>query len=109
VPLDGSSHSLHRERLGKVGADDVLPELLLLQQLEVLQGGRVRDVLEVRRSGPVLEVVEVGDKGRVGEQLARGEMVEVLRVPQGLDELCAFACDACIPVRLHLSITPLHR
>jgi hypothetical protein len=80
----------------EIRADDVLAELLLLQQLEHLEcRGRKRQVLQVRRARPVLQVVEVGDEGRVGQELARGEVVEVLRVRERLDELLACQFPGC--------------
>lgn len=51
----------------------------------------IRQVLEVRRPAPVLEVGEVGDEGGLAEQLLRGEVVQVVRVREGLDELGAEA------------------
>lgn len=74
--------------LHQVGAQDVLPEALVLQQLEVAQRRpRVREVLDVRRPGPVAEVGEVGDEGRLDEELLGREVVEVQRVRERLDEL----------------------
>jgi len=88
VPLDGSLHSLHSKRLDKVGADNILAEPLLLQKLEVLQGGAwVCKVLDIWGSRPVLKIVEICDEGRIGKQFARRKMVEVLGVSHSLDEL----------------------
>lgn len=68
VPVDAGLHALHPKTLDQVWADDVLPELFLLQQLKVLQGrSRVGKILEVRWAAPVLEIVEIGDKGRIAE------------------------------------------
>lgn len=68
MPVDPGLHALYPETLDQVWADDVLPELLLLQQLQVLEGRpRVGDILEVRWAAPVLEIVEIGDKGRIAE------------------------------------------
>lgn len=65
-----------------------MSELLLLQQLKVLERrAGVHDVLEVRRTGPVLQVGEVRDEFGAGKQLLGGEVVEVVRVREGLDEL----------------------
>lgn len=76
--------------LHQIGAQDVLPEALLLQQLEVAQRRpRVREVLYVRRPAPVPEVGEVGDEGRLDEELLGREVVEVQRVRERLDELRA--------------------
>ena len=74
----------------EIRADDILPELLLLQELEHLEGrGRKREVLQVRRACPVLQIVEVRDEGGVRQELAGCEVVEILRVRQGLDKLLA--------------------
>lgn len=48
---------------------------------------RVRKVFEVRRLRPVLEVVEVGDELGPREILLCGQVVEVERVCEALDEL----------------------
>lgn len=96
MPLHGSSHAFLNQRIDQIGADDILPEPLLLQQLQVLQGrAGIRQVLEVGRSRPVLEVVEVCDKGGVREQLLGGEMVQVEGVSKSLNELSR-ACQRCI-------------
>lgn len=88
MPLDGRLHALLHQQVDQLRADDVLPEPLRLQQLQVLQRrARVGQVLEVRRPRPVLQVVEVGDEARVGEQLARRQVVEVVGVAKRLDEL----------------------
>lgn len=68
MPVDSGLHALYPETLDQVWADDVLPELFLLQQPQVLQGWpRVGDILEVRWAAPVLEIVEVGDESRIAE------------------------------------------
>lgn len=83
MPLDSSPHPLLHQRVHQVRADDVLPEPLRLQQLQALQRrARVGQVFKVRRPAPVLQVVEVGDELRVGEQLTRGEVVEIVRVSE---------------------------
>lgn len=88
MPLDSSPHALVNQRIHQVRANDVLPEPLRLQQLQVLEcRAGVGQVLHIGRPAPVLQVVEVGDELRVGEQLARGEVVEVVWVAEGLDEL----------------------
>ncbi len=93
VPLDGAPHALLHEDLHQVRADNVLPELLRLQQLQALQRrARVGQVLEVGRPAPLLQVVEVGDEARVREQLARGQVVEVVGVAESLHELRGAGC-----------------
>lgn len=88
MPFHCGLHPLRCDGLRKVRADNVLAELLLLQKLEHLERrGGVCQVPEVGRARPVLQVVEVGDEGRVRQELARGEVVEILRVGQRLDEL----------------------
>lgn len=90
VPLHRGLHALLHQPLHHIWAHDLLAKHLLLQQLEVAQRrARVRQVLEVRRLVPVLEVGEVGDKRGLAEELLGGEVVEVVRVGEGLDELCA--------------------
>jgi hypothetical protein len=60
----------------------------VLQQLEVLERrARVRQVLYVGRPRPVEEVGQVGDEGGLVDDLLRGEVVQVARVGEGLDEL----------------------
>jgi len=74
--------------MSDIGTDDVLSKPLLLQQLEVLERGAwICQVLEVGRARPVLQVVKIGNEGRVREQLARGEVVQILRVCKRLDKL----------------------
>ena len=88
VPFHRRLHTLRHQHLHQIGTDDLLAEALFLQQLEVLQRrAGIRQVFEIWRSAPVLEVVEVCDKGWVCQELSGGEMVEVLWVGQGLDEL----------------------
>ena len=48
----------------------------------------VLQVTKIRRLLPVLEVADVGDEGRVVEVLLRGQVLEVQRVAEALDELC---------------------
>lgn len=86
--LDASAHSLLHEAVHKLRTDDLLAELLLLEKLQVLDGGTwVRQVLQVGRAGPVLEVGQVVDKSWLREKLARGKVVEVLWVGERLDKL----------------------
>jgi hypothetical protein len=88
MPVHGRLHLVLDELLHQIRADDILAKTLLLEQLKVPQGWpRVRQVLEVRRPGPVLQVGQVGDEGGLGEELLGGEVVEVERVGEGLDEL----------------------
>jgi hypothetical protein len=88
MPIDGGLHLLLDQPLHQVRAHNVLAEALLLQQLEVAQGrARVRQVFEVGRAAPVAQVGEVGDKGGLGEDLLRREVVEIVWVGEGLDEL----------------------
>lgn len=86
--LDAGAHSLLDEAVDEFRVDDVLAEPLLLEKLQVPDGGaRVRQVLQVGRASPVLEVGQVVDKGRLREELARGKVVEVLWVGESLDKL----------------------
>lgn len=63
MPRDRSLRALLQQPLHQVGAEDIAPEILSLQELEVFQRRtRIREVFEVRRLRPVLEVVEVGDE-----------------------------------------------
>lgn len=88
VPLHRAAHALLDQPRHQIWAHDVLPEALLLQQLEVAQRrARVCQVLEVRRAAPVPQVGEVGDKRRLGQELLRREVVEVERVRERLDKL----------------------
>lgn len=88
VPLDRRPRLLLNQPLHQVRAHDVVPEPLLLQELEVPQRRpRVDEVLEIRRLGPVLQVSQVGDEGGLREQLLRREVVEVVGVRERLDEL----------------------
>jgi len=88
VPLHAGAHSLHHERIDQVGTDDVLPKLLLLEELQVLDSwAGVGQVLEKGRASPVLQVGKVVDKSGVREVLARGEMVQVLRIGNRLNKL----------------------
>lgn len=88
VPVNASLHALYPHTLNQVWADNVLPELFLLQQLKALQGrSRVGKILEVRWAAPILEVVEIGDEGRVAEELPGSEVVQIQRVAQCLNEL----------------------
>ncbi len=88
MPLNSSPHPFLHHHIHQIRTDDVLAEPLRLQQLQVLQRrAGVGQVFEVRRPAPVLQVVEVGDEARIGEQLARGQVVEVVWVSEGLDEL----------------------
>ena len=90
MPIDRSLHLVLDQPLDQVGAHDVLPEALLLQQLQVPQGrAGIRQVLEVRGPAPVAEVGEVGDEGGLGEDLLGCEVVQVVGVGEGLDELLA--------------------
>lgn len=88
MPLHAAPHPLLHQPLHQVRADNVLPEALLLQQLEVSQRrAGVRQVFQVRRPRPVLEVGEVGDERGLREELLRGQVVEVEGVGEGLDKL----------------------
>ena len=88
MPRNRSLRALLEQPLHEVRAQNIPPEALPLQQLEVPQRrARVREVLDVRRLGPVLEVVEVGDEFGAREVLLRGEVVEVEGVREALDEL----------------------
>lgn len=88
MPFNRRPHAVVHQPLHQVRADDVLPELLLLQELEVLERRtRVHEVLEVGRPGPVLQIGEVGDEVGAGEELLRCEMIEVEWVCECLDEL----------------------
>lgn len=88
MPLDSSSHALLHQHIHQVRTDDVLPKPFRLQQLQVLERrAGVCQIFEVRWPAPVLQVVEVGDKGRVGKQLPRGQVVEVIWISEGLDKL----------------------
>ncbi len=88
MPLHRAPHALLHQPLHQVRAHDVLPEALLLQQLEVAQRRpRIRQVLQVRRAAPVLQVGEVGDERGLRQELLRGEMIEVKRVRERLDKL----------------------
>lgn len=88
VPVDARLHALLPQTFDQVRADNILPELFLLQQLKILQGRpRVGEILEVRRPAPVLEIVEVGDKGWIAEELPGSQMVQVQRVAECLNEL----------------------
>jgi hypothetical protein len=76
MPVQRGLHLALDERLHQVRADDVLPEALLLEQLQVAQCWTwVGQVLEVRRPGPVLEVIKVRDEGRLRKELLGGQVV----------------------------------
>lgn len=78
VPLHGRSHAIINQPLNQVRADDVLPELRLLQKLKMFQRrSRVHEVLQVWRLGPILEVGEVGDEFGLAEELLSGKVVQV--------------------------------
>lgn len=88
MPLHRRFHALRDDSLREVGADDILAELLLLEELEHSERrGWVRQVLEIWRARPVLEVVEVGNEGGVRQELARGQVVDILWVGKRLDKL----------------------
>jgi hypothetical protein len=88
VPVDARLLALYDKRLNQLGADDILPEFLLLKQLEVLEGrAGVGQVLEVRRLAPVLQVLEVLDESGIREQLLRCQVVEIERVGERLNKL----------------------
>ena len=88
MPVHGGLHLLLDQSLHQVRADNVLPEPLLLQQLEVPQRrAREGQVFKVRRTRPVLEIVQVGDKGGLAEELLRSEVVEVEGVRERLNKL----------------------
>lgn len=88
MPLHRRLHLVLNQPLHQVRAHDVLPEPLLLQQLEVAQRRpRKGKILEVRRPGPVLQIGEVGDEGGLGEELLRREVVQVVGVGERLDKL----------------------
>lgn len=88
MPVNSGLHLVLDQLLHQVRTDDVLAEALLLEQFEMSQRrAGIRQVLEVRRPRPVLQVGEVGDKGGLREELLGGEVVEIERVREGLDEL----------------------
>lgn len=108
LTISGSgSDALFNQATNGVRHDDFLAELLLLQQLQRAQrragmaaggsaphiaeeGGSaddVREVLCVLGLGEVLQVVQIRDKVRVVEIFLRGQVVQVPRVGQALDEL----------------------
>ena len=90
MPVHRGLDALRHQDLYQVGADDVLAELGLLQELEVLQGrAGIGQVLEVGRALPVLEVGQVGDEGGLAQVFLRREVVEVEGVSERLDELKA--------------------
>lgn len=102
-----------KPNLGRLGArahhgshdvrtQNLAAEAIALQQAQVLQRGpRIRQVLGVGRPGKVLQVLQVGDEGRVlekrrgwaarcggvGERGEGGEVGDVVRVGEALDEL----------------------
>lgn len=81
MPRHRSLGPLLQKPLHEVRAQNIPPEALPLQQVEVPQRrARVREVFDVGRLGPVAEVVEVGDELGAGEVLLRGEVVEVVGV-----------------------------
>ena len=88
VPVDARLLPLDSERLHQLRADDILPEFLLLEQLEVLEGrAGVVQVRDIGGSGPILQVGEVRDKGGIVEEFLGCEMIQVEGVCEGLDEL----------------------
>lgn len=88
MPFHRRLHPFHDHGVRKIRADDILPKLLLLQELEHFEGrSRKREVLQVRRARPVLQIIEVRDEGRIRQKLAGCEVVEILWVRQGLDKL----------------------
>lgn len=88
MPLHRRLHLVLDESLDQIRAHNVLPEPLLLQQLEVSQRrARIGKIFEVRRLGPVLEIGKVGDKGGLGEELLRCEMVQVVGIGERLNKL----------------------
>lgn len=88
MPLHSRLHAVLNQPLHQVGADNFLPEPLLLEQLKMPQcRSRICQVLQIRRPAPVLQVREVGDKRGLGEEFLRREVVEVERVRERLDKL----------------------
>ena len=88
MPVHRGLGPVRHQKLYQVGADDVLPELGLLQELEVLQGrAGIRQVLEVGRALPVLQIGQVGDEGGLAQVFLRREIVEVEGVGERLHEL----------------------
>jgi hypothetical protein len=90
MPLHSRPRPILNQPLDKIRAHDILPESLLLQQLQVTQRWpRICQVFEVWRPAPVLQVGEVGDKRGLGEEFLRREVVEVEWVCEGLNKLRA--------------------
>lgn len=88
VPLDGGLCALLDQCGDEVRTNDVAPEPLLLQQLEVLERwARIGEIFEVRRLAPVLQVLEVLDKGGLLEELLGGEVIQIVWVGERLDKL----------------------
>lgn len=88
MPFHRGPHILLHQPPHQIRTHDILPKPLLLQQLQVPERrARIRQVLEVGRPSPVLQVVEVSHEGGLGEELLGGNMVEVVGVREGLDEL----------------------
>jgi hypothetical protein len=83
MPYPFFDHLHHNHR-----AHNLFAERLLAQQLERAQGGpRVGQELGVLRAAPVLQVVEVGDELGLVEDVVAGEVVEIPRVAEQLDDL----------------------
>lgn len=88
MPHNRSLHPLLHKPLHQIRAQYVPPKSLLLQQLEMLQRRTgIRKILDIGRSRPVLQVIEVRDELGFGKVFLRGEVVEVVRVRETLDEL----------------------
>lgn len=88
MPLHGRFHIPVNQLLHNMGTHDLFPEPRLLQQFEVSQRrARIYQVLEIWRLGPVSQVREVRDEGGLIEEFLRGEVVEIVWVSEGLDEL----------------------
>ena len=80
-------HPPLRQPAHHLGAEHLSPKPFLLQQLQHLQRrSRIRQELGILWPREVEQIVEVGDEGRLLEEMDRGEMVEVERIGEGLDE-----------------------
>lgn len=75
------------DELGALRVHQLLPEVLVLQQLQHVQAVRVLEELGVLGLLPVQQVLQVVDEGPLPQEASLSQEVEVVGVGQTLDEL----------------------